>query len=153
MARLALWLVCGAITCGGVGIAVASPQFVSTFSGTYSAKTPGTSSGVDALATWSDPAEPGGKPKEIQKIEFRLNPGSRLDTSALPACKASDEDVQIRAVRACPANTKTGSCVRYRQTQAAANRLEPKRHFACARVFPYVRQRFAGDSKQFGFDI
>ena len=108
MARLALWLVCGAITCGVVGIAVASPQFVSTFSGTYSAKTPGTSSGVDALATWSDPAEPGGKPKEIQKIEFRLNPGSRLDTSALPACKASDEDVQIRAVRACPANTKLG---------------------------------------------
>jgi hypothetical protein len=108
MARRALWLACGAIACGAVGIASASPQFASTFSGTYSAKTPSTSSGLDALATWSDPAEPSGKPKEIQKIEVLFNPGSRLDTSALPACKASDEDVQIRAVRACPANTKLG---------------------------------------------
>ena len=104
----ALWLVCGAIACGAVGLASASPQFASTFAGTYSAKTPNTSSGLDALATWSDPAEPGGKPKEIQKIKVLLNPGSRLDTSALPACKASDEDVQIRAVRACPVNTKLG---------------------------------------------
>jgi hypothetical protein len=107
MARV-LWMACGVLVCGAAGIAFASPQFVSTFSGTYSVQTPSTSSGLDALATWSDPAEPSGKPKEIQKIEVRLNPGSRLDTSALPACKASDEEVQIRTVRACPAKTKLG---------------------------------------------
>src|SRR5437867_4239201 len=108
MAQRALWVAFVVVVLAAAGMAFASPQFVSTFSGTYSAKTPGTSSGLDALATWSDPAEPGGKPKEIQTIKVILNPGSRLDTSALPACKATDEEVQIRAVRACPAKTKLG---------------------------------------------
>jgi hypothetical protein len=98
---------------GAVGLiastaAVASPQFVSTFAGTYSAQTPGTSSGFDALATWSDPGEPGGKPKEVRKIKVLFNPGGKLDVRALPACKASAEDIAIHAVRACPAKTKLG---------------------------------------------
>jgi hypothetical protein len=88
--------------------AFASPQFVSTFAGTYTAQTPGTSSGLDALATWSDPGEPGGKPKEVQKIKVIFNPGTKIDTRALPACKASAEDIAIHAVRACPAKTKLG---------------------------------------------
>jgi len=86
----------------------ATPQFVSTFAGTYSAQTPGTSSGFDALATWADPGEPGGKPKEIQTIKVLFNPGSKLDTRALPTCDASAEDIAIQAVRACPAKTKLG---------------------------------------------
>jgi hypothetical protein len=88
--------------------ALASPQFVSTFAGTYTAQTPHTSSGLDALATWSDPGEPGGKPKEVSKIKVLFNPGTKLDTRALPACDASAEDIAIRAVRACPAKTKLG---------------------------------------------
>ena len=42
-----------------------------------------------ALASWSDPGEPGGKPKEIQKIKVIFNPGTKLDTRALPTCNAS----------------------------------------------------------------
>jgi hypothetical protein len=108
MAKRTLWLVCGAVVLVAAGIAGASPQFVSTFQGTYSSQTPHSAAGLDALATWSDPGEAGGKPKEIQKIKVLLNPGSRLDTGALPTCKASDEDVQVRAVRACPAKTILG---------------------------------------------
>jgi hypothetical protein len=89
-------------------VALASPQFVSTFSGTYSAKTPRSSSGLDALATWSDPGEPGGKPKEIQRIKVVFSPGTKLDTGALPVCRATDLEVQVRTVRACPAKTKLG---------------------------------------------
>jgi hypothetical protein len=88
--------------------ALASPQFVSTFAGTYTSQTPGSPSGLDALATWSDPGEPGGKPKEVQKITVIFNPGTKLDTTALPTCKASAEDVAVRSVRACPAKTKLG---------------------------------------------
>jgi hypothetical protein len=108
MARAALGLFCGAVACIAAAVAIASPQFSSTFAGTYTAQTPSTSSGLDALATWTDPAEPSGKPKEVQKIKVLFAPGTKLDTRALPACKATAEDVAILAVRACPAKTKLG---------------------------------------------
>ena len=98
----------GAFALAASAAALASPQFVSTFTGAYSAQTPGTPSGLDALATWSDPGEPGGKPKEIQKIKVIFNPGATLDTRALPTCNASREDIAVQAVRACPAKTKVG---------------------------------------------
>jgi hypothetical protein len=100
-------LLAAAFTTGDV--ALASPQFASTFQFTYSSQSPGSSSGVDGFSTWSDPGEPGGKPKEIVRIKVVLHSGSRLDTSALPACKASDERVQRLGVRACPASTVLGS--------------------------------------------
>jgi hypothetical protein len=87
---------------------IASPQFVSTFAGTYTSQTPGSPSGLDALASWSDPGEPEGKPKEIRRMKVIFPPGTKLDTTALPTCKASDVDVQVMAVRACPAKTKLG---------------------------------------------
>lgn len=108
MARAALCLFCGAVMCVLTAVALASPQFVSTFAGTYTAQTPRSSSGFDALATWTDPAEPGGKPKEVQKIRVVFAPGTKLDTRALPVCKASAEDIANLAVRACPAKTKLG---------------------------------------------
>ena len=108
MSRAALCLLCAAAVCIAATVASASSQFVSTFAGTYTAQTPSTPSGLDALATWSDPGEPGGKPKEVQKIKVLFAPGARLDTRALPACNASAEDIAIRAVRACPAKTKLG---------------------------------------------
>ena len=98
----------GALGLAVAAAAVASPQFTSTFAGTYSAQTPNASSGLDALATWGDPGEPGGKPKEVQKIKVLFAPGTRLDTRALPVCNASAEDIANLAVRACPAKTKLG---------------------------------------------
>ncbi len=87
----------------------ASPQFASTFGLTYSTRAPGSPSGFDVSSTWSDPGEPGGKPKEVVKIKLVFAPGTRLDTSAVAACKASDEKVQRRGVHACPASTKVGT--------------------------------------------
>jgi hypothetical protein len=87
----------------------ASTQFASTFVGAYSVHVPDRSSGLEALATWSDPGEPGGKPKEVSRIRVDFEPGARLDTAALPYCRASDVDVQIRSVHACPRRTIVGS--------------------------------------------
>jgi hypothetical protein len=86
----------------------ASPQFASTFAGSYSNQVPGKPAGFDALATWSDPGEPGGKPKEIRRIRVQFEKGSKLDTRALPTCNASAEDIAVKAVRACPARAKLG---------------------------------------------
>jgi hypothetical protein len=75
----------------------------------YSSTTPGSPAGLDGLGTWSDPGEPFGKPKEVTRIKVIGAPGLRLDTSALPVCKATDAEVQRRALRACPASTKLGT--------------------------------------------
>jgi hypothetical protein len=100
---------CGlSLACAAGGVALASPQFSSTFAGSYSSQAPGKPSGFDALATWSDPGEPGAKPKEINKIKVQFAPGGKLDTRALPTCDASAEDIAIKAVRACPAKAKLG---------------------------------------------
>jgi hypothetical protein len=101
-------LAVGAIALIAATVAIASPQFASTFAGTYTAKTPRTSSGFDLLASWSDPGEPSGKPKEVTKIRLAFPGGTKFDTRALPTCNASAEDVANLAVRACPRKTKLG---------------------------------------------
>lgn len=101
-------LLVGAFGLAASTVAVASPQFASTFTGAYSAQTPASPAGLDGLATWSDPGEPSAKPKEVGKIKVNFNPGAKLDTTALPTCGASAEDIAIRSVRACPAKTKLG---------------------------------------------
>jgi hypothetical protein len=91
------------------GVALASPQFASTLAFTYSSKVPGSPSGFDSLATFSDPGEPGGKPKELVKIKVGFHPGTRIDTAALPRCRATDTEVRILGLRACPASTRLGT--------------------------------------------
>lgn len=108
MARRVLWLLAVAVVCGTAGVALASPQFASTLAFTFSSKVPGSPSGFDSLATFSDPGEPAGKPKELVKIKVTFHPGTRVDTAALPRCRASDTDVQRLGLRACPASTRLG---------------------------------------------
>jgi hypothetical protein len=97
------------LAAGAGAVAVASPQFSSTFGLTFSAATPGAPSGLDVSATWSDPGGSNGVPKAVTKLEFVGPPGTKFDTSALPRCRASDEDIANLSVRACPRSSKIGS--------------------------------------------
>jgi len=108
MLHRVLWLLVVALACGATGVALASPQFASTLAFTYSSKVPGSPSGFDSFATFSDPGEPSGKPKELVRIKVGFHPGTRIDTAALPRCRASDTDVRILGLRACPARTRLG---------------------------------------------
>jgi hypothetical protein len=89
--------------------ALASPQFSSTFALSFSSRAPDSPSGLDVSASWSDAGGPNGVPKAITKIKFAGHAGTRFDTSALPYCKASDEDIANLALRACPRSTKLGT--------------------------------------------
>jgi hypothetical protein len=89
--------------------ALASPQFAATFQMTYSSGTPNSPSGLEGLMTWSDPGEPGAKPKEIQRIKLNFHSGTKFDTTALRACKASDAKVRRLGAVACPRATRLGS--------------------------------------------
>ena len=79
------------------------------FALTFSSATPGAPSGLDVSAAWSDPGAVNGVPKAVTKLEFVGPPGTKFDTSALPRCRASDEDIANLSVRACPRSSKIGS--------------------------------------------
>jgi hypothetical protein len=89
--------------------ALASPQFTSTAALTFSSASPSSPSGLDVHAAWSDPGGVNGVPKGVTKMTFVGHPGTKFDTSALPRCRASDEDIANRSVRACPRSSKIGS--------------------------------------------
>jgi len=91
------------------GAAIASSQFSSTVALTFSSATPGSPSGLDVTATWTDPGGANGVPKAVTKMEFVGHPGTKFDTSALPQCRASDEDIANLSVRACPRSSKIGT--------------------------------------------
>ncbi len=109
MRRFLRWFLAVSFAAGAGGVAVASPQFSATVGLTFSSSTPGSPSGLDVLATWTDPGGVNGVPKAVTKIEFVGNPGTRFDTSALPRCRASDEDIANLSVRACPRSSKIGT--------------------------------------------
>src|SRR3954451_10263976 len=90
----------------GAAVALASPQFSSTFEMTYVSQKAGAPGGIDTLMTWSDPGEPGAKPKRVVQIRFAFHPGTKIDTRALPQCLASDEKVHIEGRRGCPRSTR-----------------------------------------------
>src|SRR3954452_4719366 len=92
----------------GAAVAIASPQFSSTFEMTYVSQKASAPGGIDTLMTWSDPAEPGGKPKRVTQIRFSFHPGTKIDTRALPQCLASDTKVHIEGRAACPRSTRIG---------------------------------------------
>jgi hypothetical protein len=94
---------------GAAGAAsFASSQFASTFQLTYLPTKPATSGGIETFMTWSDPGEPNGKPKRLTRIQFRFNPGTRIDTRALRQCRASNTDVRIQGAAACPKASRLG---------------------------------------------
>jgi hypothetical protein len=75
---------------------------------TYLPAKPAASGGIETFMTWSDPGEPGGKPKRITRIQFHFHPGTKIDTRALRQCKASNTDVRIQGARACPKASRLG---------------------------------------------
>jgi hypothetical protein len=102
-------LMAGALLAATSAAAIASPQFSSTVGVTFSSATPGSPSGVDVLAAWSDPGGVNRVPKAVTRMEFVGSPGTKFDTSALPRCRASDEDIANLSIRACPRASKVGT--------------------------------------------
>jgi len=90
-------------------LALASPQFSSTFDMTYLSGTPGAASGQVPLMTWSDPGAPNGVPKIIKRIVMTFARGTRFDTAALPRCHATDAQLKATGPAACPKASRLGA--------------------------------------------
>src|SRR5207247_9864962 len=69
---------------------------------------PGAPSGFGSFAAVSDSGEVGGMPKELIRIDVGFPPDSRIDTAALPRCRASDTAVRMLGLHACPGPTRLG---------------------------------------------
>ena len=55
------------------------------------------------------PWRAGRKPKRVIKIELLFHPGTKIDTSAVRRCRASDAAVLRQGAAACPSTSKIGS--------------------------------------------
>jgi hypothetical protein len=90
-------------------LALASPQFSSTFDMTYLSRAPGAASGQVPLMTWSDPGAPNGVPKIVKRIVMTFARGTRFDTAALPRCHATDAQLKATGPAACPKASRLGA--------------------------------------------
>ena len=59
-------------------------------------------------AFYKDPSDPDGKPSPLTALKINLPPGSRFDGSAVPACHATDDELNTKGRDACPRETRVG---------------------------------------------
>ncbi len=86
----------------------AQAQSRQSFSGTFTAQKPSTSSGYRLSIDYLDPERPDGKPYAVERIVQRLHPGTRIDTSVPPRCTASDQQLMSQGEGACPPASRVG---------------------------------------------
>jgi hypothetical protein len=89
-------------------VALASPQFSSTFDLAYTSRVPGAASGQVPLMTWSDPGAPNGVPKIIKTIQLTFHKGTKFDTKALARCHAQDDKILATGGAVCPKKSRLG---------------------------------------------
>jgi hypothetical protein len=49
-----------------------------------------------------------GKPPQLRRVMYELPAGTTLDPTVAPACEASDDELRVRGLGACPAETRVG---------------------------------------------
>lgn len=85
--------------------AAASPN---DFTLRFSSDAPATPTGARLHAVVHR-SSPNAKPSALRSEVLDLPPGSRFDGSAVPACAASDSQIQAQGPSACPASSEVGS--------------------------------------------
>ena len=75
----------------------------------FKSATPATPSGLDMDLRYLNPRNREEKPPTIRKLVIHLPAGTRIDPSAVPVCKASNEEIQARGRDACPKDTQIGT--------------------------------------------
>jgi hypothetical protein len=76
---------------------------------TFTSRAPASPSGVDWSIDYRDPADPNGKPPAVESTVAVFPDGSRIDTSAPEQCRASDSELTLMGVDACPAATRVAT--------------------------------------------
>jgi hypothetical protein len=69
-------------------------------------RSPGAPTGFSLHAALHAEGDPDAKPPPIRSAVFRLPDGVRLDTTAVPQCTASDDELRLFGSSACPADSE-----------------------------------------------
>ena len=75
----------------------------------FKAATPATETGLDMDLRYLDPESRDEKPPTIRKLAIHLPAGTRIDSTAVPVCDASNEEIQARGRDACPPESLVGT--------------------------------------------
>ena len=70
---------------------------------------PGASGALGYAARFHAAGDPSGDPPALRHLVIELPPGTRIDTSVLPRCTATDEEIELRGESACPPGARIGS--------------------------------------------
>ena len=81
---------------------------MASYTDTFSSRVPGTGSARHASTDIVNPDDPSAKPPAVRRIFVELAPGSRMDTTAVTQCKASDPQLVAQGTAACPAASLLG---------------------------------------------
>jgi hypothetical protein len=91
------------------GPAAAATGERSDFDLGFSTRAPGTPTAVSLHVVYKAAGDQEAKPSPIRKVVIAAAPGTRFDTSAVPACSASDEELKAQGSGACPPESKIGA--------------------------------------------
>jgi hypothetical protein len=103
-AALAGALVAPGAACAGT---VAGPHETVTLASTTTR--PGASSGFAYAARYHAAHNPDGDPPALRRLVFKLPRGSRIDTTVVPRCTATDTELKLAGEGACPVKARIGA--------------------------------------------
>ena len=89
--------------------AYASDQRTATLEASFPPGKAGAASAVELHMTWADPGEPAGKPQSLHLLRLDFPPGTKINTAALPRCRATNKRIAKRGPSACPRRTRLGT--------------------------------------------
>ncbi|MGI8511078.1 MAG: hypothetical protein ACR2NH_00430, partial [Solirubrobacteraceae bacterium] len=70
---------------------------------------PNTATGLKLGVFYRHPDDPNRKPPAVTDISFELPDGLRLDTTAVPSCRATDGELRVGGRGACPPASRVGA--------------------------------------------
>ena len=74
----------------------------------FSTSAPSAATGLSLRVFYKHPSDPAAKPPPLLSARFELPQGTRIDTGAVPACHATDEELRALGREACPAQSRVG---------------------------------------------
>lgn len=92
----------------GGGSASAAPGRLVDFSLALSSRIPATASGMDVGVLFHTAGDPDRKSSPVRRVVIAAPAGTRVDSSAMPRCRASDAELRALGSNACPAGTEAG---------------------------------------------
>lgn len=74
----------------------------------FTTSEPGAPTGSTLSMDWVNPDDPSAKPYAVSRFVVTYAPGTAIDTTAVPQCKATDAELELEGAAACPADSRLG---------------------------------------------